>query len=149
MATASLDGTTILWDVTDPAAPRPLGSPLTGHTGWVNAVAFAPDGRMLATASFDGTTILWDLTDPAAPRPLGSPLTGHTGSVNAVAFTPDGRTLATASNDGTALLWDLGGLTDLRDHAIERACVITGDGLDRAHWYRYVPTLAYIDVCGK
>jgi len=110
-------------------------------------VAFAPDGHTLATAGFDGTAILWDVTDPAAPRRLGGPLTGHTDSVSAVAFAPDGHTLATAGFDGTAILWDVTGLQWLRAHAMERACSITGGGLDRSEWTRYVPGLDYVDVC--
>ena len=99
LATASATSTVLLWDVTDPARPRRLGDPLTGHTDAVSAVAFAPDGRTLATASDDQTVLLWDVTDPARPRRLGDPLTGHTDAVTAVAFAPDGRTLATASAD--------------------------------------------------
>ena len=64
LATAGADGTVILWDLTDPAQPRRLGPPLTGHTGTVYSVAFAPDGTTLATGdtyATDGTVILWDL----------------------------------------------------------------------------------------
>jgi WD40 repeat protein len=32
---------------------------LAGHTGHVYAVAFSPDGKLLATASFDGTIKVW------------------------------------------------------------------------------------------
>ena len=80
---------------------------LTGHTGAVDSVAFAPDGHTLATASFDRTVRLWDLTDRTRPTPLGPPLTGHTSFVDSVAFAPDGHTLATASFDQTVRLWDL------------------------------------------
>jgi len=110
-------------------------------------VAFAPDGHTLATASYDRTAILWDVTDPAAPRRLGGPLTGHTNGVSAVAFAPDGRTLATAGDDRTAILWDVTGLQGLRAHAMERACSITGGGLNRSEWTRYGPGLDYVDVC--
>lgn len=33
LATASVDTTVILWDLTDPGQPLRRGSPLTGHTG--------------------------------------------------------------------------------------------------------------------
>jgi WD40 repeat protein len=149
LATASSDGTVILWDLTDRARPQPLGQPLTGHTDAVSTVALAPDGHTLTTASSDGTVILWDLTDRARPQPLGQPLlTGHTGPESSVAFAPDGHTLATAiAGDNTVSLWDLKGLNDLRDHAVERACSIIGRGLDRDEWARYVSGLQYQDTC--
>ena len=80
LASGSDDGTIRLWDVADPAHPRPLGQPLTGGTGAVDSVAFSPDGHTLASGNDDGTIRLWDVTDPAHPRPLGQPLTSGSGT---------------------------------------------------------------------
>ena len=60
LASASSDGTVILWDTTG----RQLQT-LEGHSSPVLSVSFAPDGQTLASASSDGTVILWnfDLND--------------------------------------------------------------------------------------
>jgi WD40 repeat protein len=94
--------------VSDTGSGKELLS-LTGHTGNVFCVAFAPHGNRLASGSSDGTARLWD------PK-TGDALTvfkGHNGGVNSVAFSPDGRILAVAAGDidtpGAVKLWNVPG----------------------------------------
>jgi WD40 repeat protein len=71
----------------------------------LDAVAFSPDGTLLATADWDGTVRLWN---PATSRPVGSPLTLSGDGVGTadVAFSPDGKLLASAVSLGPGQLWD-------------------------------------------
>lgn len=153
LATGSGDQSVILWNVTDPTHPREAGR-LTGHTGPVVAAAFSPrtpdtgaTRHILATGSFDRTVALWDVTDTEHPSLLAT-VARHTGEVRAVAFSPDGRTFVTGGSDFRVLMWDVGGLRDLANHAIERACAIVGgEGLDRREWAKYVPNIDYEPSC--
>ena len=149
LATANSDGTTVLWDVFERTHPEQLGQLLASFHGRVNSVAFAPDSRTLATAWADGTVILWDISDRIRSRQLGQPLTAQRGSVNSVAFAPDGQTLATANSDGTAILWDVSIINQLRDHAIERACLIADGGLSRDAWVHYIQGIGYRSTCAS
>ena len=88
-----------LWDL----ASGQIRKNLAGHFGEVFAVAFSPDGRLLASGGTDAIVRVWEVD---SGKPLAT-LRGHTQPVNEVAFTPDGRTLLSASRDQTIKLWNL------------------------------------------
>ncbi|GAA6619659.1 NB-ARC domain-containing protein [Scytonema sp. NUACC26] len=71
--------------------------------GVVLAVAFSPDGSLLATGDAHGEIHVWRVIDS---KPLFT-CKGHTGWVLSVAFSPDGRTLASGGTDYTVKLWNV------------------------------------------
>jgi WD40 repeat protein/tetratricopeptide (TPR) repeat protein len=93
---------------TDPATGRPLGRPVSHHTGWlIGSVAFSPDGRYFATGSnpdgrVAGEVRLWD----ASTGRLRLPPLPHTNYVRALAFQPDGKALAVGDYNGLVRFWD-------------------------------------------
>jgi WD40 repeat protein len=67
-----------------------------------SALAFSPDGMLLASADDGGTVTIWDLA--ARSRRGTAKATGA--EVWGLAFSPDGRTLAAACGDARIRLWD-------------------------------------------
>lgn len=101
IVTRSEDGKTLrVWDA---GSRRQIGTGLTGHTDWVNTVAFSPDGHRVVSGGDDKTVRVWDAD---TGRELGAPFTGHTDAVTGVAFSPDGRRIVSGGHDGRVRMWD-------------------------------------------
>ena len=99
MASGSWDRTVKLWDPATGAVRRTF----KGHSSKILAVAFSPDGRLVASGSRDRTVKLWDFETGVVRRTLE----GHSSSVGPVAFSPDGRLVASGSGDKTVRLLEL------------------------------------------
>ena len=88
------------------AARLPGMGVLTGDGASVGAVAYSPDGKILAAGSGHGVLQLWDV---ATQRQIGAPLgTASRGrEIDSVAFSPNGKIVATAGQEGIVRLWDV------------------------------------------
>ncbi|MFC9282079.1 caspase family protein [Streptomyces collinus] len=114
LALGVLDGTIELWDV----ATRRRTAVLPDLTGpallGVRAVAFSPDGAILAgsdsgerkgEARFDGVISLWDTNTRKRLATLTDKGVVGTGSL---AFSPKGAVLAGGNGNGTISIWSVG-----------------------------------------
>jgi len=87
----------LLWEVPD----GKLHFILKGHTDNINALAFTPNGHMLASGSDDGTIRLWDASTGTEMLSLSSE------KIQKLAFSENRKMLAGVSKDGTIHLWDI------------------------------------------
>lgn len=105
LLSGSADGTSRIWDVTEPKFPE-LGAlvatdqPTPGVT--VTGVTFNADATLAVTCSTDQSAFLWDV----ATAEIRQSFSGHTGSVVGVAITPNGQQVITASADKTIRFWN-------------------------------------------
>lgn len=97
---------------------------LLGHTAGVRAVAFSPNGTLVASGSDDGTARVWSVDGgPEALR------LKHPDAVSGVAFSPDGTLIVTGGADGLVRLWDAAtgaAVAELSGHTDEVRAVAFG-----------------------
>lgn len=105
-------GVVELWDL----AKKEKRRELKGHTSWVYAVAYHPDGAHLASAGWDQSIRIWETSSGGELRRMEE----HKGHVLALAFSPDGARLVSSGDDSVLKLWDAAAgreLATLRGHA--------------------------------
>jgi serine/threonine protein kinase len=87
------------------ASKPPIGTTLSvfrGHTDWITALDWSPDGVNIASASNDRTVMVWD----AAKATTIYTYHGHAREVTSVGWSPDGTRIASSSCDGTVQVWE-------------------------------------------
>jgi WD40 repeat protein len=81
-----------------------LGTVRLRHRQNIAAVAFSPDGKLLASCGWDEAVRLWDSMTGKLVRELINPRREGAGGI---AFSPDGTKLASVGEAGTVRVWDL------------------------------------------
>jgi len=103
LATAGDDRRIRIWrlDGPDSADGRPPQVSVASPEQAIHALAFRPDGRILAAAGFGGLVRLIDTSDGRTVRVLDTP----SGDVRALAFSPEGSQIAAAGRSGIIRVW--------------------------------------------
>jgi uncharacterized caspase-like protein len=99
MVVNELNPVIMLWDL---ATEKPARQ-LVGHQEELSALAFGPDGKVLASAGWENDIRLWDAETGAVSRSLSVP----EGGVSSLAFDKTGRWLAAGTQGGVIHLFNL------------------------------------------
>ena len=87
-----------MWNV----AARTNAITFSGHSDWVNSVAFERNGNQLVSGSDDKTIKLWSIYGQVICT-----LKGHVDGIISVSFNQDGTLLASGSRDWAIKIWHL------------------------------------------
>ena len=112
IVSCSWDNTAMIWDV---RSNRTLLTYTKHKGGWLNAVAWSPDGRLIASAGEVGTVTGNVYTGTRGIRDVNMHVweatTGNTHAiyeslpVNALVWSPDGTRIATACSNSVSQVW--------------------------------------------
>ncbi len=123
----------------DVASGKMLGLPMFGHNNTVSAMAYSPDGKLLASGGMDSIVRLWD---SATGQPVGVPLLGPSHGVADLSFSPDGAQLVGVDGEGSIYVWDM-----VVTHWESLACGIAGRNLSGLEWQQFMPDQPYHLTC--
>jgi len=84
--------------------PEKYSTPSPLDIGTISlAIAYSPDGSVLASGAADGTIKFWDIKSGRLKRTLKA----HSDSVEALSYSADSKILASSSSDGSIKLWEV------------------------------------------
>lgn len=109
LASASADGTAVVWNISKKASFQKL---VGGHTGAIRDLSFSKDDHSLITSGADGRIVIWDVASGT------SILTGRISETtvvgNAIRTSPNGTVLAVGCDDSSIRLYEATTLQMLR-----------------------------------
>ncbi len=80
------------------------------HTDWITAVAYSPDGILLATADRAGGLFVWEAESHAEFYMLK----GHATAITDMSWRADSNVLATCDESGHVFLWEMHGGKEIK-----------------------------------
>jgi WD40 repeat protein/DNA-binding Xre family transcriptional regulator len=114
LASASEDGSIVIWRSSDDHNCYQRHRILKGHTSRIWSLAFTPDNQQLISVSDDQSIKIWNIKSGICI----STFQGYSCKVRSVSYSQNDQLIATSSDDQTVRIWDA-------KNGLER-CVLTG-----------------------